>query len=205
MNSRDWILSRVDGALADLGERTPYPDWEDELAVCRNHPEFPTLWELFCYKLKQVNGTPLDGLSSLGEFLVGEGLKTGYCDPELIEAVSASGTFRDLNLSTEYDRDNFENYEFGITRATGAIAETGTLILNDRDTSARLGALTPWVHAAVFPPDRIWADFPTALRESLDDDPSLIFATGPSKTADVEGILIEGVHGPGVQIACLAH
>ena len=34
-------------------------------------------------------------------------------------------------------------------------------------------------------------------------DPNIIWVTGPSKTADVEGILIEGVHGPGIQIALL--
>jgi L-lactate utilization protein LutC len=33
--------------------------------------------------------------------------------------------------------------------------------------------------------------------------PNIIWCTGPSKTADVEGILIEGVHGPGEQIALL--
>jgi len=36
------------------------------------------------------------------------------------------------------------------------------------------------------------------------DSPNIIWCTGPSKTADVEGILIEGVHGPGEQIALLA-
>jgi L-lactate dehydrogenase complex protein LldG len=35
----------------------------------------------------------------------------------------------------------------------------------------------------------------------LGSDNNVIWVTGPSKTADVEGILIEGVHGPGVQIA----
>jgi len=35
----------------------------------------------------------------------------------------------------------------------------------------------------------------------LGNDNNVIWVTGPSKTADVEGILIEGVHGPGVQIA----
>ena len=37
----------------------------------------------------------------------------------------------------------------------------------------------------------------------LGNDPNTIWVTGPSKTADVEGILIEGVHGPGAQIALL--
>ena len=37
---------------------------------------------------------------------------------------------------------------------------------------------------------------------AMPDDPNLIWVTGPSKTADVEGILIQGVHGPGAQ-ACL--
>ena len=38
---------------------------------------------------------------------------------------------------------------------------------------------------------------------ALGDDPNTIWVTGPSKTADVEGILIQGVHGPGIQIALI--
>jgi len=65
-----------------------------------------------------------------------------------------------------------------------------------------LAALTPWVHVAVLDRTRIHRTIADALA-ALGDSPNVIWVTGPSKTADVEGILIEGVHGPGEQIALL--
>src|SRR5690606_31187370 len=108
----------------------------------------------------------------------------------------------EFTVETEFDRTRVDDFAFGITRATAAIAETGTLILSDRDTSRRLGALAPWVHVAVLRREDIHVDIPAALA-AMPDDPNLIWVTGPSKTADVEGILIEGVHGPGLQVALL--
>jgi L-lactate dehydrogenase complex protein LldG len=56
------------------------------------------------------------------------------------------------------------------------------------------------VHIAVVERAKIFSDLPEAVA-GLGQDTNVIWVTGPSKTADVEGILIEGVHGPGVQIA----
>ena len=95
-----------------------------------------------------------------------------------------------------------DEYAFGITRAAGAIAESGTIILHDATTSRRLAALAPWVHVAIVERAAIFPDLPQAVA-ALGNDPNVIWCTGPSKTADVEGILIEGVHGPGVQIALI--
>ena len=59
-----------------------------------------------------------------------------------------------------------------------------------------------WVHVAVLRREQIFPDVSAAIA-GLGNDANIIFCTGPSKTADVEGILIEGVHGPGIQIALL--
>ncbi|MEQ1843619.1 MAG: LUD domain-containing protein, partial [Verrucomicrobiales bacterium] len=69
-------------------------------------------------------------------------------------------------------------------------------------TSDRLAALTPWVHVAVLDPRTIAPSIPAAIGQ-FGESVNLLWVTGPSRTADVEGILIEGVHGPGVQIAYL--
>lgn len=200
-SEREQILNRVRGALAPLTKRAPLPAWDGELIRLRQQQPTTDLWELFSKRLIAVNGTPLTTTAALVAFLEKNNWRRGYCDPVLWPL------FKDAFPSTftveaVYDRTRVDSYDFGITAAAGAIAETGTLVLTDAGTSSRLAALAPWVHVAVLRREQIYSDITAALA-ALPKDPNIIWVTGPSKTADVEGILIEGVHGPGVQIALL--
>jgi L-lactate dehydrogenase complex protein LldG len=62
-----------------------------------------------------------------------------------------------------------------------------------------LAGLAVWVHIVCVPRSAIYRSIPDALA-GMGFDPNIVWVTGPSKTADIEGILIEGVHGPGVQV-----
>ncbi len=199
-SDRDTIFQNIRNALAPLKQRTPYPEWDESLVVCKAHPQFGTTWELFAHKMAQVNGTPLRGLQALAKWMAERKLTLGYCDPDLIPTVRP--LLPGVTLETTFDRKRVDDYAFGITLAAGAIAETGSVILTDHVTPSRLGALAPWTHIALLRPDHLHRDIPSALR-ALGNDPSVVWCTGPSKTADVEGILIEGVHGPGIQVCCL--
>ncbi|MDF9826934.1 L-lactate dehydrogenase complex protein LldG [Ereboglobus sp. PH5-10] len=201
--SRDAILKRVNDALAPLKERAPYPEFDDDVAVMPALDRNGDLWTAFCERAKLVHGTPLSGKPAvLADWLHGQNLHHGYCDPELLplfgEALAAAG----CAVETIFDRARVDEYQFGITRAEAAIAETGSLVLTDATTSSRLAALAPWTHVAVLKRGQIFADVADALKK-MPVDPNVIWCTGPSRTADVEGILIEGVHGPGVQVAFL--
>ena len=194
-------MGRVRQALAPLPKRAEAPDWERELVVMRNARGAVDAAALFTERLKLVNGTPISSLADLVALFVASGWRRGYCDPALVARLRPAFP-AEIVFETDFDRTRVDDYQFGITAAVGAIAETGTVILNDAATSRRLAALAPWVHVAVVPRSRIHIDLPEAVA-ALGSDPNIIWCTGPSKTADVEGILIEGVHGPGVQIALL--
>jgi L-lactate dehydrogenase complex protein LldG len=201
-SSRDQILSRVRAALAPLAQRAPLPAWETEFAALRAaRPPIADVWTHFSERLRAVNGTPLSSVAELVSYLEKTNAFRGYCDPALLSRFAGvvPATF---TIETTFDRTRVDDCQFGITAATGAIAETGTLILSDATTSRRLGALAPWIHIAVLRRDQIHLDLTSAVA-ALPQDPNIVWVTGPSKTADIEGILIEGVHGPGVQIALL--
>jgi len=203
-DDREKIFRAIDNALAPLKERTPYPEWEDALPVSTQAPEAgDDLWACFAKKFKEANGTPLKGSTELAAFLRDAGVKKGYCDPAFAKKLEASEALQGVTIETTFDRAQVDTYDFGITLAEGAIAESGTIILTDRSTSSRLAALAPWMHIALIRPESLFRVTLEALQKCPADDPSTVWVTGPSKTADVEGILIEGVHGPGVQIACL--
>lgn len=195
-DGRQKILDRVRAALAPLPERAAYPQYDAAVVVTHTGDDH---WARFVQRIKSVNGVALDTVPALAQHLRGRGFTRGYCDPALRAAVGGQ-LGAGITVEYDFDRARIDEYQFGITRAAGAIAESGTIVLNDATTSARLGALAPWVHVAVLRPEDLWPDIPAAL-ERFGDDPNTIWITGPSKTADVEGILIEGVHGPGEQVA----
>lgn len=198
---RDQILARVRAALAPLPRRAALPDWEADLVRTRARAPATDPWELFCERFRAVHGTPLTSAAEVVALLRQQGATRGYCDPAWWPALRAHFP-ADFVVETTFDRKRVDDYAFGLTAASGAIAETGTLVLTDEGTSSRLAALAPWTHIALLHRAQIHPDLAAALA-ALPADPNVIWVTGPSKTADVEGILIEGVHGPGVQAAWL--
>jgi L-lactate dehydrogenase complex protein LldG len=90
--------------------------------------------------------------------------------------------------------------DVGITTAAYGLADTGTLVMFSSGEEARMISLLPPVHLAILRRERIL----TGLDELFTLEPlpgerssSMVLITGPSRTADIEQILIRGVHGPG--------
>ena len=121
---------------------------------------------------------------------------TADCAATLREALLAD------NIAAVRDRDDETLFaaDAAITGVRGAIAETGTLICASGESTARGTTLIPPVHIALVAASQIVADLFDAFEllgiwDELPANVNLI--TGPSKTADIEGILVTGVHGPG--------
>ena len=200
--SRAAIFAKIESANAALKTKAAYPKYDPALVHSLPKLEGSDRWEIFARNFSAVNGKPMTSVQQLADFLKLTGQLHGYCDPALYDAIGSQLAAADLTVETEYHRDRYDDYQFGITRASGAIAESGSVIIDDERTSHRLAALSPWVHVAVLERSEIHLTIPNAIA-ALGDSPNIIWCTGPSKTADVEGILIEGVHGPGEQIALL--
>ena len=91
--------------------------------------------------------------------------------------------------------------DVGITSADYALADTGTLVMLASPQEARMISLLPPAHIAVVPRARILTGLDelfSLLPLPAESTSSMVLITGPSRTADIEQILVRGVHGPGV-------
>jgi L-lactate dehydrogenase complex protein LldG len=200
-DDRAHILAAVAASLARRPTRTPRPDYDPAVATARGRLTGGDLLADLRRNFEAAAGSWLTSPAALAGCLREHGAHAGYCDPALPAEIRAALTAAGLACAGHVVRADIEALDFAVTRATAAIAETGSLVLTDADTPDRLTAIAPWIHVAVLDPATIRASLADMLA-SLPDDPNIVFVTGPSQTADVEGILIRGVHGPGVQ-CCL--
>lgn len=102
------------------------------------------------------------------------------------------------------DREELRNHcatcAYGITSADYGLADTGSLVMLASREEARLVSLLPPAHIAVVPASKLLTGLDelfSILPRPAEQTSSMVLITGPSRTADIEQILVRGVHGPG--------
>lgn len=91
----------------------------------------------------------------------------------------------------------------GVTTADWAVAETGTLVLLSGAGRPRSANVLSPLHVAVVPVERLRPDMAALFRElgalagGKGMPSGLQMVTGPSRSADIEDVLVRKVHGPG--------
>ncbi len=105
---------------------------------------------------------------------------------------------------------NLESCDASITGCEFLVARTGTIVMSAAQQSGRTVSVYAPIHICIAYTNQLVYDVKDALQSMKEkyarpDDsvgqagniPSLItFATGPSRTADIEKTLVTGVHGP---------
>jgi len=199
MTAREQIFASLRAALDPLPSRAPRPEVPHGVADAQWLAAAPDTVTLFIERTQETGTVCFTSPDALAAWLASQSPRQIHVPPgfdALAAALSVAG-----RVTREYPRGQVNEIDVALTPAIGGIAESGSIILTDETTHDRLAALAPWIHIALVRRETIHRSLADALA-AMPDDPNIIWVTGPSKTADVEGILIQGVHGPGVQ-ACL--
>jgi len=202
--SREKILHKVRTALGRSAGQEPTAPPPARICVPEISPEARI--ESFVCALQALNGKTLIASSRQEALDYAARLAEGK------DVVVSNSTFlRECGLTALPDvRTGFTDRDelrgacamagLGITSADYALADTGTLVMISSAEEARLVSLLPPVHLAVVPRERLLSgldELLTLLPLPAERSSSMVLITGPSRTADIEQILVRGVHGPG--------
>jgi L-lactate dehydrogenase complex protein LldG len=99
------------------------------------------------------------------------------------------------------DKHELEKCDVGISECDALVAQTGTVVVTSRSAGGRALSCLPPHHIVIARHDQLVSDLPAAfalITKKYDGKfPSMIsFITGPSRTGDIERILVLGAHGP---------
>ena len=100
-----------------------------------------------------------------------------------------------------YDVAELERSDVGITECDALVAQTGSVLVTALSAGGRALSVLPPHHLVLARRTQMVPDLPAAydcLRQKYGNDfPSFMsFITGPSRTGDIERILVLGAHGP---------
>jgi L-lactate dehydrogenase complex protein LldG len=206
MSGREEILSRVREALNARSVLRP-----PEGGTTNFRDTMPAGGESFDERVKLFAANALAlraefqivrDWSVLGEIAQREGWKkiATHGGKLTDAAVSQLGT-PCLRVDGGYDPNEMESCDAGITECEALISQTGGVLVSAVRSGGRgLSALPPH-HVVLATADQLLPDLTAAfdlLRERYGDAPPsfISFVTGPSRTGDIERILVLGAHGP---------
>ncbi|HEX4084466.1 MAG TPA: LUD domain-containing protein [Chthoniobacteraceae bacterium] len=106
-----------------------------------------------------------------------------------------------LWTDTGYDVRELEKCDAGISECDALVAQTGSVLVTSRSAGGRALSVLPPHHVVLARREQLLPDLTAAFalleRKYAGAFPSFIgFITGPSRTGDIERILVLGAHGP---------
>lgn len=127
--------------------------------------------------------------------------RIGIHNHPLTQAVYAGMNLPLLVTDEAYSKSDLEGCDVGVTACECLVAQTGSVLISTDSSGGRALSVLPPHHVVVATADQLVADLSEALHAAAArhgaDWPSLLsFITGPSRTGDIERILVLGAHGP---------
>ena len=146
-----------------------------------------------------VGGIP----AFLGEVVAAHGVRRAVVsrDPES-EGVAAALEAVGVSVMAWDGPESAAAADLGVTGAAYGLAATGSVVVAADRAGGRSASLLPPVHAALLPVRSLLAtpaDLWRHMGEAFPGGPpsQVVVITGPSRTSDIELVLVRGVHGPG--------
>ncbi|MBX3084793.1 MAG: lactate utilization protein [Anaerolineae bacterium] len=210
MSSRDKILNALKANRPPFPEAAPRPD--DYLPVTAVDPS--DLLGRFKAELEKLTGkvylcdSEADGTAVIKQIIGTDKQVIAWGALSLAglqEALLTDGIEIVTPLIKGEDRraalQTIEPIRVGITGADAGLATTGSLVMITNDDQGRLPSLMPPVHIAILRKERLYANLEAWIaaqgRDALAASNSITVITGPSRTGDIEMMIVLGVHGPG--------
>jgi L-lactate dehydrogenase complex protein LldG len=143
---------------------------------------------IFCLTYKELT-------SQLNNLISHAGWKNIYCQEETLKSILQKNNY------SNFSGDDLGECDAAITSCELLIARTGSIVMSTAQASGRTVSVYAPIHICIAHTNQLVYDIKDGLqllKEKFQDNlPSLItFATGPSRTADIEKTLVVGVHGP---------
>lgn len=203
--SKQAILSRIRKALhqpvsmpfsKQETDGEIYPKPSDDLSVIFA-TEFTRLLGRFSYCSSKE-----DLVFQAGQLVREMGWSKVYCKEAPLVRL-----FDRMGLSNLQYTEDLSACDVSITGCEALVARTGTIVLSAALPHGRTASVYAPVHVCVALTSQLTYDISDALamirKRYQGELPSVIsFATGPSRTADIEKTLVVGVHGP-KEVYCL--
>lgn len=196
--SKENILKKIRKALAQ-STPLPFPASEGNTSVF--HPpgpepdiefaeQFTRLLGRFVYCINQQ-----ELAFQLSSLIKKQEWQKVYClEQDLIEPFS-------VQLEGRIVTSGLAGCDACITGCEYLVARTGSIVMSTGQASGRTTSVYAPVHICIAYTSQLVYDLKDALQKAKEKYkgklPSLVtFATGPSRTADIEKTLVVGVHGP---------
>jgi L-lactate dehydrogenase complex protein LldG len=196
--SKENILKKIRKALSQ-STPLPFPNSEGSTSVFQPLQQEPEVE--FAEQFTRLQGKFIYCINrqelafQLSSLIKKQNWNKVYClEDKIIEPVAAQ-------LEERLVKTGLAECDVSITGCEYLVARTGSIVMSSAQTSGRTTSVYAPIHICIAYTNQLVYDLKDALQAAKDkygnNLPSLItFATGPSRTADIEKTLVVGVHGP---------